>query len=295
MFRNLRLYRLDSAWPDAEESLSEKLAAAGFEPCGPLTEKSSGFVEVYADAGDSLARRLNGADLMKLRIQSRVLPAAAVAEEFEVRLEEYRNRMGEEPSGREKRRIKAETRDELLTRAMLKSERIWGYVDLKEKVLAIESAGEPNAERFLRRLKAAFGDLAIRPLGFQEPLEGLMRKIFLGGAPGQFALGRECRMQDATEPKSKVRWTDFDLDDKSIRDHVAHGMLLTHVAVVYDNIMSFVIDEEAVLTKVKFLGVDDAADEESDPLTRFDAEFALASGTIRNLLGDLKSLLGGYA
>jgi recombination associated protein RdgC len=295
MFRNLRLYRLDSAWPDSEAALSEKLASAGFEPCGPLTEKSSGFVEVYPDAGEALARRLGGADLMKLRIQSRVLPAAAVAEELEVRLEEYRNRMGEEPNGREKRRIKAETRDELLTKAMLKSERIWGYMDLREKVLAIESAGEPNAERFLRRLKVAFGDLAIRPLGFQEPVEGLMRKIFLGGAPGQFALGRECRMQDATEPKSKVRWTDFDLDDRSIRDHVAHGMLLTHVAVVYDNLMSFVIDEEAVLTKVKFLGVDDAADEESDPLTRFDAEFALASGTIRNLLGDLKALLGGYA
>jgi DNA recombination-dependent growth factor C len=67
-------YRLDNTWPDQEEALSETLGNAAFEPCGPLTERSSGFVPVYPDAGGSLARRLNGADLMKLRSQSRLLP-----------------------------------------------------------------------------------------------------------------------------------------------------------------------------------------------------------------------------
>lgn len=295
MFRNLRFYRMTSPWPESEELVSNHLETAGFEPCGPLTERSSGFVPVYPDASESFARRLNGADLMRMRSQSRVLPAAAIAEELAARVEDYRERMGEEPNGREKRRMKAETRDELMTKALLKSDHISGYVDLKQNILAIDSAGEPNAERYLRRLKAAFGDLSIQPLGFAEPVEGLLRKVFLGDAPGQFALGRECRMQDAKEPKSKVRWMDFDLDEKSIRDHVAHGMRLTHVAIVYDNVLACVMDEEGVLTKVRFLGVDDAADEDNDAIARFDAEFALASGTVRNLLGDLKSLLGGFA
>ena len=295
MFRNVRFYRLDNPWADSEEALSKKLEGAGFEPCGPLTERSSGFVPVYADASDSFARRLAGADLMKLRSQSRVLPAAAVSEELEARIDDYRQRTGEEPTAREKRRLKAETRDELLTRAMLKSDRIWGFVDLKQQILGIDSAGEPNAERFIRRLKAAFGDLTVRPLAFQKPVGELLRKIFLGGAPTQFDLGRECRMQDAAEPRSKVRWTDFDLHDKSIRDHVAHGMHLTHLAVVYDNILGCVIDEDGVMTKLKLLGADDTGDEDNDAVARFDAEFALMSGTLRNLLGDLKQLLGGYA
>jgi len=295
MFRNLRFYRLDSPWPASEEELSEELSTAGFEPCGPLTERSSGFVPVYPDAGDSYARRLNGADLMRLRSQSRVLPAAAIAEELAQRIEEYRQRMGEEPNAREKRRLKAETRDELMTRALLKSDHIGGYFDMKEQVLAIDSAGEPNADRFLRRLKAAFGDVKAQPLGFQQPVEMLLRRIFLGDAPGQFALGRECRMQDAAEPRSRVRWTDFDLEMTSIRNHVAEGMRLSHVALIYDNLLSCVMDEEGVITKIKFVGADDDADEDHDPLARFDAGFALASGTVRNLLGDLKTLLGGYA
>lgn len=295
MFRNLRFFRLDSPWPASEEDLSNQLAKAGFEPCGPLTERSSGFVPVNPDAGESFARRLNGADLMRLRSQSRVLPAAAIAEELAQRIEDYRQRMGEAPNAREKRRLKAETRDELMTRALLKSEHISGYYDSKEKVLVIDSAGEPNADRFLRRLKAAFGDLAVRPLDFQQPVETLLRKIFLGDAPGQFALGRECRMQDAAEPRSRVRWMDFDLEMAAIRNHVAQGMRLTHVALVYDGLLGCVLDEEAVVTKLKFVGADDEADDDNDPLTRFDAGFALASGTVRNLLGDLKNLLGGYA
>lgn len=291
MFRNLRFYRLDGPWPDDEAALSGRLEGAAFRPCGPLTERSSGFVPVYPDAGESLARRVNGADLMKLRSQSRVLPAAAVTEALEARLDAFRQRTGEEPPAREKRRLKAETRDELLKSALLKSDHVWGYVDIARGVLGIDSAGEPNAERFLRRLKAAAGELPIKPLAFGRPLDEFLKKVLLGGAPRQFALGRECRMQDPKDPKSIVRWSGFDLSDKSIRDHVADGMRLTHLAIEYDHVASFVMDVNGVITKLKFPNTE--ADDDLDALQNFDAGFVLATGTVRNLLADLESLLGG--
>ncbi len=295
MFRNIRYYRLDSEWPESEELLSQALENAAFKPCGPLTERSSGWMPVYPDSGESLARRVNGADLIKLRSQSRVLPAAVIAEELEERIEEFTNRMQEAPSAREKRRLKAETRDELLPKAMLKSDRIWGYIDLKEQVIGIDSAQPTTNERFLRRLKAAFGDLNIRPLQYQKPVSELLTAIFLGGAPKQFSLGRECRMQDASDAGSVVRWTDFDLTEKTIRNHVAEGMHLTHVAIVYDNVMSCVLDENGGISKIRFVGMDDDSHEDNDPLARMDAEFVLLSGTLRLLLADLKKLLGGFA
>ena len=124
MFRNVRYYRLDNPWPESEEALSEALRNAAFEPCGPLTERSSGWVPVYPDTGDLLARRLNGADLIKLRSQSRLLPPTVVNEELESRIEEYSRRMDEAPSGRDKKRMKAEVRDELMPKALLKSDKI---------------------------------------------------------------------------------------------------------------------------------------------------------------------------
>ena len=292
MFRNVRLYRFDNAWPDTEEALSEALATAAFRPCGPLTERSSGFEVVMPEAGESLARRVSGADLMKLRSQSRVLPAAAVNEELEARIEDFRKRMGEDPVPREKRRMKTEVRDELMPKSMVKSDRIRGYVDIATKTLGIDAGQPAAAERFERRLRAAFGDLDIKPLAFRSPVSEFLTRMFLGDAPPNFTLGRECRMTDAADTASNVRWSNFDLTDSTIRRHVADGMRLTHLGLVYDNIMSFVLDENGVLTKVKFLGMDDDTDDEQDPIARLDAEFVLFTGTMRALLKDLDKILG---
>ena len=242
-----------------------------------------------------LARRLNGADLMKLRSQSRLLPPAVVNEELEHRIEEFRIRMQEAPSPREKKRLKAETRDELMPKAMLKSDKIWGFFDLKDKLVGIDAAQPASAERFLRRLRAAFGDLSLRPLQFQKPFSELLTSIFLGGAPEQFAVGRECRMRDPGDSSSVVRWTYFDLTDSTIRNHVAHGMQLTHLGIEYDNILSCVLDENGVITKIRFLGMDDDSEDHHDPLARLDAEFVVVTGTLRRMIGDLKKLLGGFA
>ena len=295
MFRNVRFYRLEGHWPDSEAALSKALESARFEACGPLTERSSGFVPIDADTGESLARRVHGADLLRLRSQSRLLPPAVIAEELEVRIQEYRERMNEAPSPREKRRIKAEARDELMPKAMLKSDRIWGYYDLKEKVIGIDVLHDAAAERFLRRLRAAIDGADIRPLQFAKPVDELLAAIFFNDAPEQFALGRECRMQDLGDATSVVRWTDFDLDDASIRDHVAHGMRLTHLAIVYDNTMSCVLNENGVISKMRFIGMDDDSADHLDPLARLDAEFALITGTLRRLLADLRKALGGFA
>ena len=295
MFRNIRYYRLDNAWPESEEKVSDALSNAAFQPCGPLTERSSGFMPVYAETSDDLARRVNGADLIKLRSQSRVLPAAVINEELEQRIEEYRGRMQEAPSQREKRRMKAEARDELMPKAMLKSDKIWGYVDLKEKVLGIDSALPTAAERFLRRLSAGVENINPRPLQFNKPVQDLLTRIFLGNAPAQFSIGRECRMQDASDASSKVRWTGFDLREKSIRNHVADGMRLTHLEIVYDNVLRFVLDENGVLSKLRIVGMDDESDDNNDPLARLDSEFVLTTGTLRLLLADLRKALDGFA
>lgn len=295
MFRNVRYYRLDGSWPENEEVLSKSLEKAGFEPCGPLTERSSGWVAVDPDNSDLLARRLNGADLMKLRSQSRVLPPSVINEELETRIEEFRQRMQEAPNPREKRRLKAEARDELMPKAMLRSDRIWAYVDLKEKIIGIDALQDSAAERVIRRLQAAIDGLNIRPLQFVKPVDELLSGIFFDDAPKQFSVGRECRMQDLADAGSIVRWTDFDLSDQTIRNHVANGMRLTHLAIVYDNVMSCVLSESGVISKLRFIGMDDDAEDHGDPLARQDAEFVLITGTLRRLLGDLKNTLGGFA
>jgi recombination associated protein RdgC len=300
MFRSVRFYSVQSPWPESEQVLSEKLAAVAFKPCGSYTERSSGFEAPTGAEGGPLARRVAGADLIRVRNQMRVLPTAAVNEALEVRLAEYRERMQEEPGRRTKRKLKEQTRDELLPKALLKSDRTTALYLLNENVLAIGTASESRAERFLELLRAALGKLDAEPLAFARPIESVLARVFAGDPPPKFALGREARMRDRADAKGFVRWSEIDLTHANVRRCVNDGMELTHLGIEFDGALRAVLDGKGTLGKLKLVGLDEVADEAAegaeiaeDPLARLDAELALFGGTLRQLVAGLRGALGG--
>ena len=292
MFRSIRFYSLAGAWPDSEQALSEALLRASFKPCGPLTERSSGWEPPAPQVPSLLSRRVGGADLLRLRSQVRVLPTAAVNEALEARIEEYRARMQQEPGRRTKRQLKDQTRDELLPKALVRSERTLGLYVQAERVIAVGSASETRAERFLEQLRAALGKLEAKPLTFKRPVADLLTSVFTGDAQRDFVAGSECRMRDPSERKSAVRWQDIDLANATVRKCMKDGMQLTHLGIEFRNVMSAVVDANGVLTKVKLLGLDEPPQSDSDdPLAQLDAELALVGGTLRQMLASMKQAL----
>ena len=296
MFRNLRFYRVTSPWPESEEAVSELLSENAFSPCGSFSDKSAGWEAPGNNEGDPLCRRLNGADLLQLRTQSRVLPAAAIKEALEERVVEFTSRMEQEPTRSELRRLREETRDKLLPKSLVKSERNRACFIQSESLLVIDAGTETKAEWFLDQLRPCFDQFHCTPLTFNIPPADLMFRIFMGESPLGFSIGRECRMQDTSDSKSVVTWRDFELTDHSIRQHVVEGMKLTHLGLGFDEVMSCVINEDGIFSKIKFIqgeAVDNFDDE--DPMARLDADFVLLTGVVRRLVEDLKKLLGGYA
>jgi recombination associated protein RdgC len=295
MFRNLRFYRVTSPWPDSEEALSEILASNAFAPCGSFAERSAGWESPWTSENAPLCRRLSGADLIQLRTQSRVLPAAAIKEAVEERVVEFRTRMEQEPTRAELRRLKEETRDKLLPNSLVKSERNRACFIHAESLLVIDVGTVTKAEWLIDQLRACFDEFYCTPLTFNNPPADLLTGIFMGDSPLGFSLGRECRMQDAMDRKSTVTWRDFELTDHSIRQHVVEGMRLTHLGVKFDEVMSFVMDQEGAISKVKFIEGEAVEEWGEDPMAKLDADFVLLTAAIRRLVEDLKKLLGGYA
>lgn len=296
MFRNLRFYRVTSPWPDSEEELSEILSKNAWTPCGSFSERSAGWEAPGIGEDALLCRRLNGADLMQLRTQSRLLPAAAIKEVLEERVVEFRSRMGQEPSRAELRNLKEETRDKLLPKALVKSERNRVCFMQAESMLVIDAATLNKAEWVIDQFRACFDEFYCTPLTFNNSPADLLTGIFMGDSPLGFSLGRECRMQDVMDSKSMVSWKDFELTDQSIRQHVVEGMRLTHLGVGFDEVMNCVISDEGIVSKVKFIA-GEAVDNwgKEDPQARLDADFVLLTAAVRRLLEDLKKLLGGFA
>jgi len=295
MFRNLRFYQITSPWPKSEEKLSEVLSENIFSPCGAFAERTAGWEAPANYDGAPLCRRLNGADLLQLRTQSRVLPVAAIKEAMEGRIEEFRSRMAQEPPRSELRRMREETKDELLPKALLKSERNRACFIHSESLLAIDVGTDTKAEWFIDQLRTCFGEFKCVPLTFNNPPEQVLKRIFMGEDLLGFSLGRECRMQDLSDSKSIVTWREIELSDQSIRRHVVDGMRLTHLGVGFGEVLSCVVSEDGIISKLKFLEGDavDTPDYE-DPLAKLDADFVLLTGTVQRLVEDLKKLLGGY-
>jgi recombination associated protein RdgC len=295
MFRNLRLYRVHSDWPTSELLLSDRLEVFGFKPCGSLSERSSGF-DHPAPGYPMLARTVGGADLMQVREQTRVLPPAAVNEALEERIDEFKARMDRDPGRAEKRELKEEIVATLLPKALLKSDRIKLFYIHDEALLGVGVASEPAAERVLDTLRAALGSLNVTPLAFEEPLSGLLSAAYMGKGPTEFHVGRECRMVEPGGRGATVSWLDIEITDPSIRRHVKDGLKVDRLALQFNEVLSFVLDDQAVLRKMKLAGdeMNDELDVE-EPLARLDAQFVVVAGTLVRMIRSLKKSLGGYA
>lgn len=293
MFKNLRMYRIIGPWPDDESGLSDALADKAFRPCSAVSERSAGWEAPggEAAASPSLARRIAGADLLELRTQTRVLPAAAIRESLAERVDDYRRRMGREPPRRELRRLREQTRDELLPKALVQSTRTRGFALLREAVLVVDAATPAKAEWFLEHLRACLEGVRFEPLHFERSPASLMQEMFLGKVPGGFALGRECRMADPSDGRSTGTWRHVDLDDEALRRHVRDGMKITQLGFAFEEALGGVLGEDGAITRLKLAEAAESGDEE-DALARQDAEFVLLTGLTRRLLQRLEALLG---
>jgi len=293
MLRSIRFYSIGTPWPASELELSERLARAAFKPCGPYVERSSGFEPPARAQAGALARRVAGADLIRLRSQVRVLPAGALNEALELRLDEYRARMQEEPGRRTKRQLKEQMRDELLPKTLLRSERTSGLYIAAERVLAVGTGSESRADRIIEHLRSALGELDAKPLEFTRPFGELLAGVFTGGGPRELVLARECRLRETSEDKGTVRWHNVDLAHPTVQRCLKDGMELTHLGFEYGSALRAVLDARGVVTKLELLGQDAAQVAGEDELARQDAEVALLGGTLRGLLGTLRRTLGG--
>ena len=294
-FRNVRLYRIFSQWPSSEEALSEVLENAAFKPCGAYSERSGGFEPPVNGAGDLLVRRVNGADLLQLRIQTRVLPLAAVQEALAVRIDAFKKRTQTEPNRSEKRDLKDEVYSELLPQALLRSDRLQAVMLPADNILVVGSASESAADYLMDALKRAMVSFQYAPVAFKTPADELMKRLFMGSSSERFRMGRECRMRDPSDTRASVNWLDFDLGDSSIRRHVTDGLKVDRLGLIFDQVCGLVVDQDLVLRKVRLLGqdgMDQVPDE--DPLAKHDAEFVIMAGAFKSLVDALSAELGGF-
>ncbi|GAA0850534.1 recombination-associated protein RdgC [Marinobacter szutsaonensis] len=297
-FRNARVFRFTKPFDISPEELEEKLQADAFKPCGPQETSRQGWVAPLGKHGEQLVHSANGYHLISLRKEEKILPGPVVKEAVEERAEAIEIEQGRKVRRKEKDEIKEQVMLEMLPQAFSKNRRCYAYLAPQDGVLVVDAGSAKQAEDLASTLRKSLGSLPVRPPAVEQSpaftFTGWLNESI--DLPASIALGSECELKDPSEDGGVVRCKGLDLKADEIRNHLEAGMQVTKLAVTWDDNVSFVLDEELGIRRLKFgetlqEQLDDV--DADDAVAKFDAAFSLMTLELSRMIPGLLEALGG--
>ena len=284
-FRNLTLFRFPTTLDFSQ--LEELLPEMQLKPVGTLELSSRGFVSPFGRNEPELSHRVGEALWLTVGGEDKILPSAVVNDLLGKKLAEIEEKEGRKPGGRTRKRIKEDLVHELLPRAFVKPSRTDALIDLEHGFVAVDSSSRKNSEEFVSQIRGALGSFPALPLNAEVAPRNILTGWIAGEPlPEGLALGEECELKDAMEGGAVVKCQHQDLQGDEIAKHLEAGKQVTRLALTLDDHLSFVLGEDLVVRKLKFLdgAVDQLENTEREDLrAELDARFALLSGEVKRL------------
>ena len=292
-FRNLTLFRFPTTLDFSQ--LEELLPEMQLKPVGALELSSRGFVSPFGRNEPELSHRIGEAIWLTVGSEDKILPSSVVNDLLGKKLAEIEEKEGRKPGGRTRKRIKEDLVHELLPRAFVKPSRTDALVDLELGFVAVDSSSRKNSEEFVSQIRGALGSFPALPLNAEVAPRNILTGWIAGEPlPEGLALGEECELKDAMEGGAVVKCQNQDLQGDEIAKHLESGKQVTRLALTLDDHLSFVLGEDLVIRKLKFLegAVDQLENTEREDLrAELDARFALLSGEVKRLFLVLEGAL----
>ena len=297
-FRNARVFRFTKPFEITAEALEEKLQEDAFKPCGPQETSRQGWVSPMGKHSDLLVHSAGGYHLIALRKEEKLLPASVIKELVDGKAEMIEAEQHRKVRRKEKDELKEEVTLEMLPRAFSKNRRCYAYLAPADGVLVVDAGSSKQAEDLASTLRKSLGSLPVRPPAVEQApaftFTGWLNESI--DLPVSIELGTECELKDTSEDGGVVRCKGLDLQGDEIRSHLDAGMQVTKLSVTWDDNLSFVLDEELGIRRLKFGDtlqekLDDV--DADDAAARFDAAFSLMTLELARLIPGLLEALGG--
>lgn len=274
--------------------LADSLAKLAFLDCGPSQEKSIGFVPPRAAEG-AFAELVGEHHVMKFCVETRSVPAAAVRRKLDERCAEAEKTTGRKPGKKERRDMKDDIRHEMLPMAFTKRAHVNIWIDGPQRMLAIDVTSTSRADDVITALVQCIEGLEAAQINTAAEPSGAMAGWLVSQEPPPgFTIDRECELKATDESKSVVRYAKHALDIEEVRQHIASGKRPTRLAMTWEDRVSFELTQGMALRKITFLDSTDGA-LDGKAAANFDADVAIFTGELRQMVGALLEALGGEA
>ncbi|ODV25939.1 MAG: recombination-associated protein RdgC [Rhodanobacter sp. SCN 68-63] len=296
-FRNLHLFRFSPAVAADLARLAEVLPDHTLRPVGGMEMFTRGFVSpVGRGSDDPLTRTVGHCTLFTVGGQDKILPASVVNGELQRKVQQITEQEGRKVGGRERKRIKEDLLNQLLPRAFVQESHLSGYVDTHNGWLVLDTASRKAAESAMTQLREALGSFPAVPLAPEEGPRVLLTDWLLNwGLPTGLAFGDECELRDpASSTGAIIRARRQDMHSDEIKEHLRNGKQVFQLGLVFDQRISFVLGEDLVVRKLKFLDgvLDDLADSHENATAEADASLTLMTLELERLLDKLAEWFG---
>lgn len=295
LFRNLVLYRLPAGFAPAAAELEAALDRKPLNPCGSFDMQTRGFVACGYEQRTLYSQGQQ--HLLCLGVEQKLLPASIINQVAKERAVELEQQQGHPVGRRQMRELKLRVGDELRARALTRRRTTFAWLDLPGGWLAVNTASSGRAEELVETLRDALGTLPVVPFDTRNAPSGSMAAwLTHGDPPGRFTIAEDLELTAIDGKGAAIRYVRHPLDCPEIRQHLSAGKAPTRLGLTWNGRISFLLHQNLHVKRVQFLDVyqDDNAKGEN-PHEQFDIDFALMTGELRQLLGELTQALGGAA
>lgn len=294
MFKNLTVYRMGPDWTATADQIESELDKSRFVECGATQQKSMGWVEPRGEAHAPLVESIDGHLLLKLKTQQRVVPGSVIKKRTEEIAEQIEKTTGRKPGKKQVKELKEQALHELLPMAFTKESATRVWIAPRERLLMLDTGSQSKADEVVTLLIKAFDGLALSLVQSEmSPTVAMTHWLGTGEAPYAFTIDRECELKSTDEMKSVVRYARHPLDTDEVKQHIVSGKVPTRVAMTWRDRVSFILTESMQLKKLAFLDVVFEGTGKVEKGEAFDADAAIATGELIQLIPDLLEALGG--
>ena len=297
-FKNLALYRFTEPFTLDVTELEEKLKDKQFRPCTSHDEFSMGWTSPIGNGAEQLVHASNGFMMLCLKKEEKVIPAAVINEMLQEKVAEKEEQEVRKLSRKERTALKDELIFELLPRAFSFSKKTYAYIDPKGGWIVADAATAKKAEDLLSYLRKCLGSLPVVPINTIDQPVITMTKWLTDNktVPNDLVVEDECELRSPEEDGSIIRCKRHNLGLPEIINHLDTGKQVIKLAVNWTDRLSFIIDENLAIKRLKFLDLiqDQVSDTEADDAAaQFDVDFSIMSLELANFLPRLIEIFGG--
>ena len=294
-FRNLTFFRFPTTVAKSLAELDARLEECRLKPVGPSELMSRGFIPPFGRDAEAMSHRVGDAIWITLGGEDRLLPGAVVNDELGKRIAAMEEKEGRKLGGRARKRLKEDLVMELLPRAFVRPVQTNATLDLQHGFIAVDASSKKAAESVVSELRHALGSFPALPLNAEVSARAVLTGWIAGEPlPPGLVLGDECELKDPIDGGAVVKCQRQELLCDEIRKHLESGKQVSKLALVLDDHVSFVLGEDLVVRKLKFLDgvVDQLEGTERDGLhAELDARYALMAGELKRLFAVLEPAL----